>query len=451
MRHLNSSALLATATSLDSLEFMRDPYGFLEAKRRAHGDVFASSLGSHGVYVFVGDPDLIEQLQKAPPYTFRGDGGNALLSPLFGSKSLLLLDGQAHRRERKLLRPAFHRRSVQSFGDSIREHTLARIDQWDLDAPIELRAELQHIALHVIIEILFGAERAPHIEDFATHVEAIFDDPKCTLPIISALGASWKQSTMLQNLRGAIASARRLCREEIAWRREQAGSAAADAGVCGMLMAATYEDGAPMEEDAIVDELLTLTITGHETVVTSLLWAFHWLFEHPDVHRTLRDAVRALGDAPSLKKVLGDAYLDAFCSEVLRMHPIVPIVARRVAEPTTLGGVELRAGWTIAPAISLLHTHTPTYGDPEVFRPERFLDGKPSAHAYMPFGMGVRRCLGATLAIHEMKIVLATLLRRLSIRPASDTHFFPTRRLVTVTPTTHLPILFVQGAGVGLR
>jgi cytochrome P450 len=219
--------------------------------------------------------------------------------------------------------------------------------------------------------------------------------------------------------------------EEIRARRRDAREGE---DILGLILSARYDDGSAMTDEEVRDQLITLVVAGHETTGTSLAWSIDWLARLPEVRDRLAAEVDALGDSPSPEAMAAAPYLDAFCNEVLRVYPIVPDVSREVVQPFTLGPWTIPVGAAIAVGTALLHTDPKLYPDPHAFRPERWLDKKPSPFEYTPFGGGARRCLGAAFAIYEMKIALATIVRTLAFSPAHEAPTRPARQNITIGP-----------------
>jgi cytochrome P450 len=198
--------------------------------------------------------------------------------------------------------------------------------------------------------------------------------------------------------------------EEIELRRAEIAAGGEDRDdVLSLLLGARHEDGSPMSDEELRDELITVIGAGHETTATGLAWAMERLLRTPRVLAALRDSVTA-GE---------DDYLDATIRETLRARPVIVDVARKLTAPVRIGGYEVPAGQFLMAAIAAIHYREDLFPQPEEFRPERFLDGRPDTYAWIPFGGGVRRCIGASFAEFEMRVVLRAFVERADLRTAS--------------------------------
>ncbi len=235
----------------------------------------------------------------------------------------------------------------------------------------------------------------------------------------------------------------RLLFAEIAARRQTDVTGRSD--ILSLLVQATYEDGRSLEDQALRDELMTMLLAGHETTATALAWAVSHVLGHQKVRTRLLDELAGASAAPlDPERMIRLEYLDAVCRETLRLTPIIPLVGRRLTRPMKIGGVDLPAGVVAAPCIYLAHRRPERWPEPERFRPERFLETKPTPYEFLPFGGGVRRCLGMAFALVEMKIVLAEVLSRLELRTAPGYQVRVVRRSVTLAPSEGMPVVVAQ-------
>jgi cytochrome P450 len=388
-------------------------------------------------------PDAIRTILTADPADAHAGKGNHVLEPLLGPRSLLLLDGTPHQRERRLLMPSFQAKRIDGYGDILRAATNDAIDAL---APggqvVAMHATTQAISLHVILRAVLGLGGHREHDEIASEIQAFLDDPRLSLATLSQLrdgvdGEGWR------------AFQRRLSRidtllfAEIERRRASPDASRQD--VMSVLLGARYEDGSPLTDAALRDELVTLLVTGYETTAAALAWALHWIHQDRQVERRLRDELTTLGPDPAPAALAEEApYLRAVCNETLRIHPILPVVARQLQRPLTVQGYALPAGIHMTACIYLAHRRAATFPEPQCFRPERFLAGEPSIYEFLPFGGGSRRCLGILLALFEMKVALGTLLSRCSFEAAGGA-VRPVRRSVTIAPSdaTRLRVLHV--------
>jgi cytochrome P450 len=392
-----------TPASLQVLAYARDPLGFLIGFQRRYGDVFRVSFPFYKHLVYVADPALVKQLFTTPPeQAHAGEANATVLEPALGPNSVLTLDEAPHMRQRKLLLPPFHGERIERYGELIREATEREMESWPVGEPFALRPHTQRIALAVILRAVFGVHDEGRVQRF----EALIERFAGRLSLITALPplrhdfGRWSPWARFLAAREALDA---FIYEEIALRRgENAASGEEPDDVLSLLLAARHEDGSPMNDAELRDELVTILAAGHETTATGLAWAIERLLRAPRVLGRLRDSIAA-GE---------DSYLDATIKETLRARPVLVDVARKLTAPLEVGGYELPAGTFLMAAIAALHYREDLFPEPQEFRPERFLDGKADSYAWIPFGGGVRRCIGAAFAEYEMRIVLRAVLER---------------------------------------
>jgi cytochrome P450 family 135 len=388
-----------------------------------YGDVFTLKILGEGTWVILADPEAVKQVFTGDPRVFHAGEGNQLLEPLLGSHSLLVLDEKPHMSHRKLLLPPFHGQRMQAYEATMAEIAEREIASWPTGTPYRLRPRMQALTLEIILRTVFGAREGEGLADLRDALRrylAMLSDPRQLLPVI-AVGP--RRIRRLPWFRRSMDRVDALIYREIAARRRAADLEQRD-DVLSMLLCARHEDGSPMGDGEIRDELLTLLTAGHETTATSLAWAVERLCRHPEKLQRLREEAEA-GE---------DAYLTATIQETLRLRPVISIVLRRLTEPVEIGGYTLPAGISVAPSVYLVHRNPETYPDPQSFRPERFLESPPGTYTWIPFGGGVRRCLGASFAQFEMAVVLRELVKRRRIRPAKPESERIYRRAITETP-----------------
>jgi len=397
----------------------------LYACQDRYGDAFRIRIAYEGDWVLLADPAAIKQVFTGDPKVFHAGEGNEILAPLLGRNSLLVLDEKRHMSQRRLLLPPFHGERMQAYGETMAEIAEREIAAWPTGEPYELRPRMQAMTLDIILRTVFGvgAAEAAKLADLREALRDFLDmttNPRFLLPLL-AVGPN--------RLRRFAAFRRRIERvdalifREIAERRRAEDVAERD-DVLSMMIGATHEDGSPMSDEEMRDELLTLLVAGHETTATSLAWAVERLARHPEKLERLRAEAQAGGDE----------YLTATIQETLRLRPVISIVLRKLTEPVQIAGYDLPAGVAVAPCVYLVHRNPEVYPEPEAFRPERFLETPPGTYTWIPFGGGVRRCLGASFAQFEMTVVLRELVRRWQIRPADPRPERIFRRAITETP-----------------
>ena len=403
---------------VQTMGFIFAPVPWVEANRRRYGDVVTfRSLFDPG-FVMVFHPDLVKQVFRGPPEQLRAGEANAVLGPVVGERSVLLLDGAEHMRQRKLLLPSFHGDRMRAYTQTMREAADRSIDSWPRGEAFPLLPRMQAITLDVIMRAVFGVED----EGLKRDVRAMID------PIGNRMGVLLMAVT--GGRFGAAASDRFEERRRkvddgiyalIAQRRSQADLAERE-DVLSMMLLAEDEDGAKMTDRELRDELVTLLVAGHETTAASLAWTFELLNRNPAV----KERAKA-GD---------DAYIDALVKEVLRIRPVISGVGRVVrGEPFQLGDHVIPPGTEINPSISAIHRRQDRYPHADQLRPERFLDGNaPDTYTWLPFGGGTRRCLGASFAQMEMRVVVQRVLERTDLRPARGRPEKGVRRGITFGP-----------------
>ena len=388
-----------------------------------YGDIFRLKIAYEGTWVMLADPDAVKQVFTGDPRVFHAGEGNQILAPVLGRNSILVLDEKPHMSQRRLLLPPFHGERMQGYGETMAEIAAAEIESWPSGTPYELRPRMQAITLDIILRTVFGIREAGTLVELRDALRDFLDlttNPRLLLPLL-LVGP--ERVRRVGAFRRRIERVDRLIYREIAERR-RAGNLEERDDILSMLVGASHEDGSPMSDEEMRDELLTLLVAGHETTATSLAWAVERLSRHPEKLDRLRTEVEAGGDE----------YLTATIQETLRLRPVISIVIRRLTEPVEIGGYELPAGVSVTPSVYLLHRNPQIYPEPDRFLPERFLDNPPGTYTWIPFGGGVRRCLGASFAQFEMAVVLKELVKRRQIRPADPKPERVFRRAITETP-----------------
>jgi cytochrome P450 family 135 len=408
-------------------QWIARPIPFLTNASHRYGDFFTVRF-LIGRIVFTADPHAIKQVFRGDPDVFHaGEGNAAPLEPLMGRNSVLLLDGAEHMRQRKLMLPSFHGERMQRYGTLMNDVAEREIARWPVGQPFGLRPRTQAITLEVIVRTVFGIEDAERLARLSERLGTLLDIGMHSRAL-AAIAIPQLRRTIGRGIYRRFlrlrADADAEIYDEIARRRRATDIAERD-DVLSILLQARDEDGNGMTDQELRDELITLLIAGHETTATSLAWAFDLLLRHPAAMERLTAEVEA-GD--------GSDYLDAVIKETLRIRPVVPGVVRVLKAPTTVNGFELPAGTRVAPNIYLTHRRPDVYPDPEEFRPERFLDGGPDTYSWIPFGGGVRRCLGASFALYEMKTVIPAILRNVELRAARPEPERIRRRAITFVP-----------------
>jgi cytochrome P450 family 135 len=409
--------------ALQTAIWSRQAQWFLQQSRARFGRMFTLRIAYEGEWVLISDPELVKQVFTGDPKVFHAGEGNQILRPILGENSVLVLDERRHIEQRKLLLPPFHGERMQTYGEKMAEIAAREIESWPRGTPYKLRPRMQAITLEIVLETVFGVHGGERMEPLREALRDFLDltsSPAALLPIL-LIGPD--RLNRVPAFRRRVERVDALIAEEMAERRAAADLAERE-DVLSMLLAARHSDGSPMSDAEIRDELLTLLVAGHETTATALSWAMERLVRHPEKLERLRDEVEA-GE---------EAYLTATIQETLRLRPVIVIVLRKLTEPVVLGDYELPAGASAVPCIHLIHRDPEIYPEPDRFLPERFLDNPPGTYTWIPFGGGVRRCLGAAFAQFEMAVVLRELVRRRDLQPTRPGSERPFRRAITETP-----------------
>jgi cytochrome P450 len=415
------------------------PLPMLDDFHARYGNMFTMRLPRvPAPMVVFAEPDAVREIWALPPDIGHAGAANQFLSSVLGENSLIVLDGDRHLRDRRLMLPPFHGDRMKAYGETMREVTAREVERWPIGEPFAAHAAFQAIALDVIMHTIFGVGS---------------DDPRLA-PLRDALvrwttrGTSRLGTAMLlmipperlarllavrsrfvpwADLSSAHQETDRLVRELIATRRREPASH----DIMSLLLAARDESGASMTDDQLRDEMLTLLVAGHETTATTLAWTLHHLLAHPEW------LARARAD---------EAVLEAAIKETLRLTPIIPMVSRVLAQPTTIGGVDLPRGAVALACIYLVHRRADLWPEPLRFDPSRFVGKKTDPATYFPFGGGIRRCLGMAFATYEMKIVLSTILSRCDLTAAPGRRVRLVRRGITFAPSGGMPIVVTRRA-----
>lgn len=393
-------------------QWVTRPIPLLERCRAEFGDVFTLNLGSLGRITMVSSPMLIKDIFTAPADVLKAGQGNQLLGPLVGPFSLLLLDGAGHLEQRRLLLPPLHGERMTAYCRTMQRIADADFDAWPLDRPLAIQPHSQEVTLDIILKTVFGVEDGAEFTELRALLAGVADQVQTPLVFVPHLQwdlGRWSPwGRLVARLRAIDASIYALIR------RRRAESNAGRTDILSLLLAARHEDGDPMSDRELRDELITLLMAGHETTALTLAWAVERVLLHPEVLQRLRvELATVTGGEPLQPEHLPRLeYLDAVIKETLRQRPIIPIVARMVARPFRLGEYDLPVGAIVAPCIALTQSRPDLYPEPDRFSPERFVGQRSDPYGWFPFGGGVRRCVGMAFAVYEMKIVLATWLGR---------------------------------------
>ena len=443
------------------VRWLRSPLPMLDRLAATYGSTFSLRVPRmKQPMVFFSDPAAIKEIWAGDPETMRAGEANVILRAALGPGSLLLLDGERHLRERRLMLPPFHGDRMRAHGATMRDATLQHLATWPLARAFPIHGAMQAITLDVIMQTIFG---------ITDNLDPLHDAlVRWTTLATSRLGTALlllvppEHARQVQELAAgglgrylpwapivrAQRDTDRLVRSVIAERRRQALADRTD--ILSMLLAARDEHGQPMTDDQLRDEMLTLLLAGHETTATTLAWAIHHLLANPRWLARVRaeiDEVVGVGGLVTTEHLAKLVLLDAAIKETLRLTPIVPLVARVVTQPTRIGNYTLPEGAIACASIYLVHHRADLWAEPKRFDPSRFVDTKPDPTHYFPFGGGTRRCLGMAFATYEMKVILATILAHLDLAPAQNTRVRLVRRGITLAPSGGMPVVATRRPG----
>ncbi len=423
----------STPSLYNIARFARRPLDMLQTWQARYGNVFKVNFAGFGPGVYVGEPDAIQALFTGDQSDMRAGEANAILEPILGPKSVLILDGPEHLRQRKLLLPPFQGSRVAAFREVTREAAEREVATWGVGQEIVLRDRMRALTFDVICRAVFGVTDAARVAQLRDALVAVIDT-----------GAVFMLSSALRKDLGPWSPGGRLARrlrvadallyEEIAQRRREP-DLDERTDVLSLLLRARDDEGRPMTDAELRDELFTMLGAGHETTATALAFAFELMLRTPGEYERLREEI-ASGD---------DRYLEAVGKETLRLRPIIDAVQRTLLAPRTVAGYDLPAGMKVYPGIALVHYREDLYPNAQQFRPERFLEGAES-YSWLPFGGGIRRCIGAALAQAEMAEALRVIVPRVRLTPVSATPDPVILRGITVAPKHGVRVRVTENA-----
>jgi cytochrome P450 len=411
---------------------------------RHYGKRITVQLPFQPPFVMLWDADDIRQVFTAPSDVLHPGEGASILEPLIGRNSVILLDEDAHLEQRRLLLPAFHGERMQRLTGVMTELAEREVASWPSDEPVALHPRLQRVTLEIILQAVFGLQEGPTLDrlrDLLTEVLLFTESPLSVLPPLQRLLA-WLPR--LRRFHRQLRDTDEIIFSLIEQRRAEIGSGgAADRDdILSMLLAARHQDGSPMSEQELRDELMTALVAGHETTASQLGWALERLAREPAVRARLTDEIDR-GDS--------DAYLSATITEILRLRPVLPNAEPRLTKrEVQIGGVTYPPGVVLLASAYLIHHDPEIYPEPRAFRPERFLGTSPGTYTWIPFGGGRRRCLGASFAVQEMKVVLRAALGRFDVTAASDRPETTRRRSITFSPAGQTTVVLRRRAPVAV-
>ena len=444
-----------TIPFLQQIQWVVDPVGYMETAAQKYPDIFTTEIiGFGNSIVFVNEPQAIQQILTNDRKQFSAPGElNSILKPILGNSSVMMLDGDRHKKRRQLVMPSFHGSRMQNYGQLIFDLTTRVFDGLSVDKTLNknsngtflARDAMQDIALQVILQAVFGlydGDRCQKLKELMSKMGELFISPLTSaalfFPSLQKDFGAWSPWGNFVRQREQID---KLIYSEIAERRANNNPNRTD--ILSMLLLAVDEEGKFMTDEELRDELLSLLLAGHETTATAMSWALYWIHRLPEVKAKLMHEIESVSDPDDWMSIFKLPYLTAVCNETLRIHPVAMITFPRVVEePVELLGYKLEPKTIVLGCIYLLQHREDLYPDAEKFRPERFLERQFSPYEFMPFGAGVRRCIGEALAQFEMKIVLATIISRYNLELSDRKPVKPQRRGVTLAPAGGIKMSF---------
>jgi cytochrome P450 family 110 len=378
--------------------WLERPLELLEQCFHEYGDIFRLTLGSFGTIVIVSHPDAVRAIFGAPRDLFESRHFNESYRYVMGAGAIFLQDGPSHLRIRRIMMPQFRRDRVRDYVQDVGDATNVVLKHWSTGETYDVRPLIHEITLRVLLKIVFGRSEAAIEAVLGWFRSRVWRDMR-----------AWKPWTSLSRLHPEI---RQLITDELTRRRNRSGPDG-DPDLLDGLKSAHDDEGKPLVDEEIQDQVLTLMITAGDAVAVAISWALYWAARSPEAQQKVRAELGTLGPSPDPVDVSQQPYLSAMIQEVLRLNTVLPTVSgRRLTAPLVVLGYPLEAGVTLAPCEYLVHRRADVYPEPLAFRPERFLGREYGPHEYFPFGGGHRSCLGGSLAPLEMKLVLAAILSR---------------------------------------
>jgi cytochrome P450 len=416
---------------MQTLRWSFQPLPFMQEAREKYGDSFSVKfLTFERPMVMISDPAAIKALYMERSHGL-APGRDIILTPIVGPRSLLVTRGADHLAHRKLMLPPFHGERMRSYQPLVEEIVNREIDSWPLGEEFPIHPRMQEITLEVILKVVFGVADGPRFERLRSVLTHVLEETASPFAQLASLASRrfggrgpWAKFEKQLKLADELLYA------EIAEHRAS-GAYEEREDILSLMMQARFEDGGEMSDSDLRDQLMTLLLAGHETTATALAWTFDLLLRHQGPLQRLRDSLEA-GE---------DDYMRATISESLRLRPVVPLAGRRLSVDLETENLYLPAGTDVTPAIWLTHTRAESYPEPFAFRPERFLEDAPDTYAWIPFGGGIRRCIGAAFAEFEMRIVLREVLTRCALHKASPAPEKIGRRNITLSPRAGTPVV----------
>ena len=418
------------------IQWIGDPLTYMDRCAKEYGDIFTTRWGNLEPLVMIDHPQAIQEMLNSNALHAPGRL-NSILKPMLGEQSMIILSGERHKRERQLLMPPFHGERMRNYGQLICDIARDVASKWTVDRPFVARSAMQEITMRVILQAVFGFDDGPRLQELRPLLASVVnmtDSPlRSSMLFLNWMQQDWGPWSPWGRMKQRQRKVDDLICAEIEERRLQPDPNRTD--ILSLMMAARDENGQPMTNIELRDELMTLLFAGHETTATALAWAFYWIHHLPSVRQKLLEELDSLGENPDPMTIFRLPYLSAVCQETLRIYPVGMLTfPREVREPVELMGHHLEPGTVVVGSIYLTHRREDLYPEPLQFKPERFLERQFSPYEYLPFGGGSRRCIGMALAQLEMKLAIATILRDFDLTLAEKKPVQAKRRGVTLGP-----------------
>lgn len=426
-----------TPATLQMLRWVFSPMSYMEECAKTYGDIFTLKLQRNlPPLVFIHSPEAMQEVLSKDTKELEAPGDlNQLFEGLLGKNSLISQSGKEHQRQRQLMMPPLHGERMRTYADVINNITEKVISKQQINQPFNVRTATQEITLGVMMQAVFGlyeGERAEKLQHLLCEIlEAGSEVWRVALLYFPALQKMIGLSTLWEIQERRQNKADQLLYAEIQERRENPDSSRTD--ILSLLMSARDEDGQPMTDIELRDELMTLLVAGHETTATAIAWALYWVHKLPEVRQKLLAELDTLGENPDSNTIFKLPYLTAVCNETLRIYPVGMLTfPRRVKTPISVDGYQLEPGTVVMGSIYLTHHREDIYPNSKQFNPERFIEKQFSPYQFLPFGGGARRCIGLAFAQFEMKLILAKILQNWHMELA-DTREVKAKRRGLVT------------------
>jgi len=427
-------------------QWIARPDKYMDSAVEQAPDLFQAEITGEEGYVFINHPEAMRQIMTSDRAKyFASSKDNGLLQPLVGDNSLLLIEGDRHKKRRKLLLPPFHGERMQAYGKIICDLTRDIIGKLEPDRSFTARRITQEISLRVIFEAVYGLQDSDRSEELKWRITKLLDIFESTLTsaflFLPNLQKDWGAWSPWGNVVRQLKAIDESIYQELATRRTEDCSQRED--ILWLMMSARDENGERMKDYELRDELMTLMLAGHETTATAIAWGLYWIHRYPEIKAKVEAEIAGLGADPDPMAIAKLPYLDAVCKETLRIYPVAMLTfPRTVLEPTELMGYKLEAGQVVMGCIHLMHQREDVYPEPSQFKPERFLEREFDTYEFFPFGGGKRRCIGEALAMLELKLVLATIVTEYDLELKGNKPEIPARRGVTLAPKKGVQMVF---------